>query len=160
MLPKLRRCSQCHQEFPETLEYFKHTNYKQRKGWESWCRGCCNAKCRQYSVQHREELKAKRLARHAADPFRKRLTDLKYRAEKSGICVDLVQAQEVIRKFSGYCAICGAAVAGSMLCLDHCHTTGKVRGIICRSCNSGLGAAEESPTILLSLLTYLERNPP
>ena len=160
MLPKLRRCSQCKKDFPETTAYFKYTSTAYRKGWDSWCRRCCAAKCRGYNKRNKEVLKAKRLAQHTADPFRKRLTDLRYQAKKQGVTVDIAEAEEVIRRFSGHCAICGRPVAGHMLCLDHCHASGRVRGVLCRNCNSALGCVEEDPRILAGLLTYLERGVP
>ena len=42
------------------------------------------------------------------------------------------------------------------LAVDHCHTTGKVRGLICHSCNVLLGRAYDDVTILKNAITYLE----
>jgi hypothetical protein len=39
---------------------------------------------------------------------------------------------------------------------DHCHTTGKVRGILCNGCNTALGHAEDKPATLRALASYLE----
>lgn len=157
MPPKLRTCSQCKCELPETLENFKYDDHKGRRGWQSWCRACCSARCKAWNDAHKEGQKAKRAARHEADPFHRRLKDLRYQAKKQGVKIDLAQAEAAIRRFSGYCATCDTPIAGFTMCLDHCHTTGRVRGGICRGCNSGIGAAEESPRILTGLLTYLER---
>ena len=41
--------------------------------------------------------------------------------------------------------------------IDHCHTTGLVRGLLCNSCNLVLGAVGESPDRLRALAVYLER---
>lgn len=41
---------------------------------------------------------------------------------------------------------------------DHCHKTGKVRGILCRSCNHALGALRDSPAIARRAADYLERH--
>jgi hypothetical protein len=41
--------------------------------------------------------------------------------------------------------------------VDHDHTTGKVRGLLCRRCNSALGMAKDDPNILRSLIAYLEQ---
>lgn len=40
--------------------------------------------------------------------------------------------------------------------IDHCHTTGKVRGILCGPCNAGLGMLKENINILKNAITYLE----
>lgn len=40
--------------------------------------------------------------------------------------------------------------------IDHCHETGKVRGILCHPCNTALGIAKESTSRLLGLVKYLE----
>lgn len=42
------------------------------------------------------------------------------------------------------------------LSVDHCHTTGKVRGLLCSGCNTALGHVKDNPDILKSLIQYLE----
>jgi Autographiviridae endonuclease VII len=42
--------------------------------------------------------------------------------------------------------------------VDHCHTTGKVRGLLCYHCNASLGLARDSPETLRQLADYVERN--
>lgn len=54
----------------------------------------------------------------------------------------------------GKCAICGEY---RKLAVDHCHTTEKVRGLLCNACNSLLGFANDNPDTLRSALAYLER---
>ena len=58
------------------------------------------------------------------------------------------------------CAICGEVRDKSkMLCVDHCHKTGKVRGLLCEKHNWLLGNANDSIQILESAIKYLkERN--
>jgi hypothetical protein len=41
--------------------------------------------------------------------------------------------------------------------VDHCHTTGRVRGILCNSCNTTLGHAKDNLKLLRALIRYLER---
>jgi hypothetical protein len=59
----------------------------------------------------------------------------------------------------GRCAICPAEVgpSGSALAVDHCHSTGKVRGILCANCNNGLGRFGDDPERLRAAASYLER---
>lgn len=42
--------------------------------------------------------------------------------------------------------------------VDHCHDTGKVRGLLCRGCNAALGLVKDSPETLRKLALYLEQN--
>lgn len=50
------------------------------------------------------------------------------------------------------CEICGVT---NELHIDHCHTTGRVRGLLCRSCNHGLGNFKDDPTLLNKAIAYL-----
>lgn len=54
----------------------------------------------------------------------------------------------------GKCAIC--AEPGE-LCVDHCHATGRIRGLLCRSCNLALGYLRDDPNRLLSAIDYLAK---
>jgi hypothetical protein len=62
------------------------------------------------------------------------------------------------------CAICGiheTAIKGKRrLCIDHCHTTGKVRGLLCPNCNLMLGTARDNPDYLREGAKYLETGGP
>lgn len=53
------------------------------------------------------------------------------------------------------CAICGKG-QGTRLCLDHCHFTGFVRGMLCRRCNTTLGLLDDSVSRLNAAIRYLE----
>jgi hypothetical protein len=61
------------------------------------------------------------------------------------------------------CAICfevfedDKPMKGKGPCIDHCHTTGKIRGLLCRHCNLMLGLARDNTTILESSIVYLNR---
>ena len=59
---------------------------------------------------------------------------------------------------SGCCAICARELVrtGEGSCnIDHCHSTGRVRGLLCRACNRGLGMFGDSPERLKIALAYL-----
>jgi len=51
------------------------------------------------------------------------------------------------------CMICGSA---KNICIDHCHDTGAVRGLLCRSCNLGLGMLGDNVAGLRFAVKYLE----
>jgi hypothetical protein len=66
---------------------------------------------------------------------------------------DMVAAQD------GKCAICATADTSpdAWFCVDHDHTTGKVRGLLCRTCNTSIGQAGDDPARLRKAIAYLER---
>lgn len=55
------------------------------------------------------------------------------------------------------CAICGMTPEdnGRRLDVDHCHSTGKVRGLLCHACNLGIGKFRDDPILLISASKYL-----
>jgi len=59
----------------------------------------------------------------------------------------------------GACACCGATANanGKRLFVDHDHSTGAVRGILCHHCNSGIGHFKDSPALLRGAIAYLKR---
>lgn len=57
----------------------------------------------------------------------------------------------------GLCGICKKGIDESSH-VDHCHSTGKVRGLLCRPCNSGLGLFSDSTRLLKSAITYLNKS--
>jgi hypothetical protein len=69
------------------------------------------------------------------------------------------QWEAMNRRQRGLCANCHQppTVRIKVLHVDHCHSTGKVRGLLCRNCNVILGLAHEDPNLLRGLADYLER---
>lgn len=58
---------------------------------------------------------------------------------------------------AGCCAICGIheTKTEKRLCVDHCHDTGKVRGLLCHKCNTSIAQFEREPERLLKAYDYL-----
>lgn len=67
------------------------------------------------------------------------------------------QYEAMIEKQRGMCAICGAANAnGKRLSVDHRHRDGKIRSLLCHSCNVMVGFSREKPENLRRAAEYLE----
>lgn len=86
---------------------------------------------------------------------RKCSRDLKYGLE-------LGEYDRIVANQGGGCAICAATADTTRLVVDHDHSTGEVRGILCNSCNTGLGQFDDSVDGLRAAMRYLSTgfNPP
>jgi hypothetical protein len=89
------------------------------------------------SIKYMEALKKKRL-----NPKRKR------------IYIKLYKEQD------GKCAICGCKQEENKkrFCIDHCHSSHHIRGLLCNRCNTGIGMFLDNPEFLLSAIKYLKRD--
>lgn len=73
--------------------------------------------------------------------------------------------RRLLRDQKGLCAICNKKESYFMpksnrireLSIDHCHKTGKIRGLLCSQCNIGIGKFQESTEYLLSAIEYLKK---
>jgi len=70
--------------------------------------------------------------------------------------ITLKEYERLIAKQEGVCAICHAVPGRRRLEVDHCHSTGRVRGLLCEVCNRAIGLFEDDPTLLMSAVRYLE----
>jgi hypothetical protein len=64
---------------------------------------------------------------------------------------------ELFERQSGRCAICGREDWETVktLGVDHDHKTGRVRGLLCFDCNTGLGKFKDDPALLRKAIRYL-----
>ncbi len=70
--------------------------------------------------------------------------------------ISLEDMQTMLAEQGGYCAICGEELKEPHV--DHDHFTGKIRALLCTSCNAGLGSFHDSPSVLLAAMSYLEEH--
>lgn len=72
--------------------------------------------------------------------------------------ISLEQYEEMFKAQKGKCAICDKEETArtKKLAVDHCHKTGKIRKLLCRACNVGIGNLQDSPELLLKAIEYLK----
>jgi len=63
---------------------------------------------------------------------------------------------ELLISQNGVCAICKKMEPNRRLAIDHSHTTGQVRGLLCFKCNSSLGGFDDSVIFLENAINYLK----
>lgn len=94
-------------------------------------------------------------ASRAANPEQWKNYDLR---KLFGITLD--DYKRMLEEQGGVCAICkGPEPVYKYFPVDHCHTTGRVRGLLCSHCNKGLGSFKDSADALQAAIEYLKRYP-
>lgn len=127
-------------------EYMK-SYYKANKG-----------KFRLNDKTYKEKNKDKFTLLRKANPEREYLYRRKATLKnKFGITLEQYDSMVLLQK--GLCLICKQKCrSGKILSIDHCHKTGKVRGLLCRDCNSGIEFFKDDIKRLENAISYLSRH--
>ena len=142
---QMKTCCVCNIRKPFESFY----NFKNKSDNKSYrCKTCDYDARKAYSKRHPKRFN--RLARNQSLLVRYGITIEEY--------------EKIFEDQGNCCAICKGTSTKSMseertsFSVDHCHETGKVRGILCNQCNRGLGMLGDSLESLKSALTYLEKS--
>lgn len=132
----LSYCPKCDET--KTLSEFtkdKHTAF----GIAIYCKTCHRKKGKNRYSTHKSEHKNSQLK-------------LEYN-------LTLEQYNEMLTQQDNKCAICGNVNnLQRLMCVDHDHVTGKIRGLLCNRCNLGLGSFTDDVELLKKAINYLENN--
>lgn len=128
---KEKPCLKCKEVFP--VEDFPR-NASSPDGRGSYCKPC-------HSVQGREN----RTKNHGSRGY--------HLKRRYGITQE--DFNRLLEQQQGACAICNTGAGEKPWHVDHDHSTGRVRGILCHSCNTALGNFKDSTELLRSALDYL-----
>lgn len=165
----MKICRKCHLEKP--LSEFTITDAA--KGWlKARCKECENARVREYYATnegYREKTK-QRTRVWFADPANREASGKIQRksALKSKYGLSLEQYNALLIAQDNKCALCSATEVGNSqwptghFYVDHCHETGKVRGLVCHKCNTAVGQYEwlQRSVGLDAVADYLTRPTP
>lgn len=131
------KCSQCKEVRPIT-DFWK--NKAQKSGFCRECKFCSKKRDRRaamFRYRHQPHVKLKE----------------KVRSYQREYDLEIGVIEAAIAKQNGQCAICKKVT--QKLCVDHCHTTGAFRGMLCRSCNTGIGHLHDNPERCIAAAEYL-----
>lgn len=137
----MKTCTGCKQEKPLT-DFWK--DRRRKGGLIAQCKECRKARFNQYRNRSGYNLK-----RYWSDPQGERERHL---IRKYG--VTLADYDRMFAKQDGKCAICKKTQERAFD-VDHCHKTGRVRGLLCTSCNRMIGHGGDSAERLLAGASYL-----
>lgn len=128
------RCPQCGED-KDPADFPRHRT--SRSGRHAYCKPCHNVRTKRYKLEkHGGE--ANYLLRH-----------------RYGITRE--QADGLVAAQDGVCAICKKAPPRHV---DHCHSSNRVRGLLCFNCNQGLGRFEDDVPTLRRAIEYLRPHDP
>jgi hypothetical protein len=148
------KCSCCKKTKP-VAEFHKFKDASAPlTGWRyySRCIACNRSQCKTYASGNRPKRNARLRTWRKNNPAKARLGDRK-KALQRNYGLTLEQAGELYERAGHKCEMCDG---NARLCIDHCHTTGRVRGILCASCNTFIGRIENNSTLLAKLEAYLK----
>ena len=151
-----KACSKAYYEANRERERARRKAYHEANKEQAKARRAANRERireqrRAYRAANRERLKA------YADTYNAAYHESN-KGRRYGLTPD--QYAEMVRACCGKCPCCKtpfSAILGERPCVDHCHKTGTVRGIICHRCNRVLGHADDNPEILRACARHLER---
>src|SRR5262249_52221209 len=117
---------------------------------------------RRYHAAHKAEINERKRRRWANDPeYRARKKVVSARSSRARrlkrFGMSLLEYELRLASQNGACAICKKTPKRRLLCIDHCHETGKVRGLLCTLCNAALGAFGDNPKRMQAATDYLTR---
>lgn len=149
-------CKRCKVE-KETTEFAKHHKH----GYQAWCRSCRS----DYYKERKEHAAATQKAwrESQTEEERERRSEMAYNTHlRRQFGIDRTEYDELLVSQEDGCAICGRSSSGSSqfkrLVVDHDHTTGKVRGLLCDPCNRGIGLLQDDPSVIQKAIDYLNKH--
>jgi tRNA U34 5-carboxymethylaminomethyl modifying GTPase MnmE/TrmE len=111
---------------------------------------------KKYRLEHIDKEKQQRKAYYNSHKEKEKINSIKSRLKRYGITVE--RYNEMFNNQEGRCAICKRHQSEfkQALYVDHNHKTGKVRALLCPTCNSILGKFMEDIQLFKSAIKYME----
>ena len=120
---------------------------------------------KKWALENREKMLAKYKRYREAHPDRRKISfdnwsrkNPNYNRQRTLRKYNLTEADylKIFEEQKGVCKICSLPELNKRLVVDHNHTTGKVRSLLCDNCNRGLGLFKENIGRLLSAIEYIK----
>lgn len=132
--------------------------YKAKKGKDglrAMCKKCCNKASTAWQTENRQSANANMRRFRQNNPEKARLIRKRAMVRKV-YGITLEEYNEITA--ASCCEICGTKIRPNRKCLDHDHVTGKIRGLLCNGCNTGIGFFKENPEVMEAAADYIRRH--
>lgn len=145
-------CKECLEEKPSS-EYYTHKNGGRKS---AMCKPCYLESRKEYNAEWRIDNKDYVKETNTTNYNSLQRRELHYKKEYN---ITLEDYDTMYEAQGGKCKICGTedpkTPKNGRFCVDHNHETGEVRGLLCSSCNRGIGLLQDNPDVILSAYKYL-----
>lgn len=158
-----QQCKHCGTVKP-IVDFYPTTYVSKKTGLrahQSWCIPCYLARQREnMAIPERRVAQRARVKRDFA--AWKERDPISFQASRRRILLKntygmtVAEWDRMLIEQCGKCAICDTQFLDKIKpCVDHDHATGAIRGLLCKSCNNGLGLFTDNPLHLINAATYL-----
>lgn len=138
------KCGKCLESKEESAFSKKK---KSKTGYSSKCKACHNDYCREVWYIKNKDKQIK-----ASNNWKK---ENKYKVLSYTYNTSENTIKELFHNFNNKCGICNKEIIRGNI--DHCHISGKLRGILCKKCNLGLGLFFDNKEFLQKAIDYLNK---
>lgn len=147
-----KTCKECQE--PKPLSEF-HKRSAEPDGLNRRCKPCARARLNKYRKANPEA--TRKLYNKEYDRIRRVDPDYRYRREYG---MERGEYDALVEKQGGKCGICGVTenLNRNRWCVDHDHSTGKVRGLLCVKCNTGIGNLGDTLEAVERAVKYLKES--
>jgi len=150
----MRTCARCGD--PSTGSWCQPCKKAYNRSYHEANKAKANGRSRQWAIDNRDHATALSKAWQAKNPEKTRASKRATHLRRT-FNLTLEEYDELLAAQGGGCAIChDPCSTGRNLAVDHCHTSGDIRGLLCAACNHTLGKMRESPALLRAAADYLE----
>lgn len=159
-LTKSKKCTKCN-IVKSFSEFQKCKKAPDKMSW--YCKPCIKSVISKYASSTKAY---KEKNKHKIKKYMKRYSKAWRLRKFFGIKIS--DKNKMLKKQKYKCAICNKRETGTHnnkgfiqkreLCLDHCHVSGKIRGLLCNKCNRGLGFFNDCVPRLKKAVKYLVKN--
>ena len=158
----LKRCSCCKNSKPYS-DFYRNKNM--RDGFANYCKDCLlssNKKwkernpgavvetAKRYFEKHKEKIRQRVRDKHIKDPSIRKFASI-----KKNYGLSRRDYESILEWQGGGCAFCKRN--DIQMHVDHDHSTGRVRGILCHLCNTGLGLFRENTDVMNRAICYVSK---
>lgn len=147
----MKKCSKC-----KTLKDFSQYS-PSHGGLTSWCK-----KCKSYAESERRKANPELVRKQARDARNANPRSYRSLNLKKSFGINIDQYELMLKKQNNVCAICRLPETVTRkgkvknLAVDHNHSSGEIRSLLCQFCNQALGLVRENFDVILNMAKYVQ----